>query len=91
MVTNPLLRIEFIKVVNTKIFVGLVITKHEIDGHQQAVLDRAGGPFFSASTRQLMVLRFKIAVFSTFGRVRHLCEHRVDVTVGSGSFAAALS
>ena len=47
MVTNTLSRIEFIKVVNTKILVGFVIAKHEIDGNQQAVFDRANGAFFS--------------------------------------------
>ena len=47
MVTNTLLRIEFIKVVNPKILVGLVIAEHEIDSHEQAVLDRANGALFS--------------------------------------------
>ena len=89
MVTNTLLRIEFIKVVNTKILVGFVIAEHEIDGNEQAVLDGAYGPFFSTPARQTMVLRFEIAVFGTYRRVRHLGQHRVEVTVGSGGFAAA--
>ena len=84
MVTNTLLRIEFIKVVNTKIVVGPVIAEHEIDGNQQAVLDRADGALFSTPTRQTMVLRFEIAVFRTYRRVRHLGQHRVEVTVGRG-------
>ena len=89
MVTNTLLRIEFIKVVNTKILVGLAIAEHEIDGNQQAVFDRANGALFPTSARQTMVLRFEIAVFGAHRRVRHLGQHRVDVTVGSGGFAAA--
>ena len=89
MVTNTLLRIEFIKVVNTKILVGPVIAEHEIDSHEQAVLDRADGPLFSTPARQTMVLRFEIAVFGPYRRVRHLGQHRVEVTVGSGGFAAA--
>src|SRR4249919_1607656 len=89
MVTNTLLRIEFIKVVNTKILVGPVIAEHKIDSHEQAVLDRADGALFSTPTRQTMVLRFEIAVFGTYRRVRHLGQHRVEVTVGSGGFAAA--
>ena len=89
MVTNTLLRIEFIKVVNTKIFIGLVIPEHEIDSHQQAVFDRADGPFFSTPARQTMVLRFEIAVFGTHRRVRHFGQHGVEVTVGSGGFATA--
>ena len=52
MVTNTLLGIEFIKVVDTEIFIGLVIAEHEIDGDQQAVLDRADSPFFSTPSRQ---------------------------------------
>ena len=88
MVTNTLLRIKFIKVVNTEILVGLVIAEHEIDGNQQAVLDRADGAFFSTPPGQTMVLRFEIAVFGTHRRVRHLGQHRVEVTVGSGGFAA---
>src|SRR6266498_2107486 len=89
MITNTLLRIEFIKVVNTKILVGPVIAEHEIDGNQQAVFDRADGPFFSTPARQTMVLRFEIAVFGTYRRMRHLGQHRVEVTVGRGGFAAA--
>src|SRR5207247_6009961 len=89
MITNTLLRIEFIKVVNPKILVGPVIAEHEIDGNQQAVFDRADGPFFSTPARQTMVLRFEIAVFGTYRRMRHLGQHRVEVTVGSGGFAAA--
>ena len=89
MVTNTLLGIEFIKVVDTEILVGLVIAEHEIDGNQKAVLDRADGALFSTSPRQMMVLRFEIAVLGAHCGVRHLCEHRVEVTVGSGGFAAA--
>src|SRR5438128_62344 len=89
MVTNTLLGIEFIKVVNTEILVGLVIAEHEIDCYEQAVLDRTDGPLFSTPPRQTMVLRFEIAVFGTHRRVCHLGEHRVEVTVGSGGFAAA--
>src|ERR1700745_4213989 len=89
MVTNSLLRIEFIKVVNTKILVGFVIAEHEIDGNQQAVLDRADGPLFSTPPRQTMVLCFEIAVFSAHRRVSHLGQNRVEVTVGSGGFTAA--
>src|SRR5687767_1518389 len=89
MVTNSLLRIEFIKVVNTKILVGPVVAEHEIDGNQQAVFDRADGAFFSTPPGQTMVLRFEIAVFGAHRRVCHLGEHRVNVAVGSGGFAAA--
>src|SRR6266545_2936492 len=89
MVTNSLLRIEFIKVVNTKILVGPVIAKHEIDGNQQAVFDRANGAFFPTPSRQTMVLCFEIAVLGAHRRVRHLGEHRVEVAIGSGGFAAA--
>ena len=46
MVTNPLLRIEFIKVVNTKILVRLVVVKHEIDGYEEAVLTAPMARFF---------------------------------------------
>src|SRR5918995_6877832 len=35
-----------------------------------------------------MVLRLKITVLFTYRRVRHFCEHRVEMAVGSGSFAA---
>src|SRR4029450_3977333 len=89
MVTNTLLRIEFIKVVNTKILVRFVIAEHEINSHEQAVLDRADGALFSPPPRQTMVLRFEIAVFGTHRRVCHLGQHRVEVTVGRGGFAAA--
>src|SRR5881397_1447307 len=89
MVTNSLLRIEFIKVVNTKILVGPVIAKHEIDGNQQAVFDRANGAFFPTPSRQTMVLRFEIAVLGAHRRVCHLGEHRVEMAIGSGGFAAA--
>ena len=89
MVTNTLLRIEFIKVVNTKILVGPVIAEHEIDGNQQAMFNRADGALFSTSSRQTMVLRFKIAVLATHRRVCHLGKHRVEVTVRSRGFAAA--
>src|SRR5262245_43104729 len=89
MVTNTLLRIEFIKVVNTEILIGFVIAEHEVDGNQQAVFDRADGPLCSPPARQTMVLSFKIAVFGTYRRVRHLGQHRVEVAVGSGGFAAA--
>ena len=65
MVTNTLLRIEFIKVVHTKIFIGFVVAEHEVDGHQQAVFDRADGALFSPPPGQTMVLRFEIAVFGT--------------------------
>jgi len=89
MVTNTLLRIEFIKVVNTEILVGFVIAEHEVDGNQQAVFDRANGAFFSTPPGQTMVLRFEIAVFGYAPpRVCHLGKHRVEVTVGSGGFAA---
>ena len=53
------------------------------------MLDRADGALFSTPTRQTMVLRFEIAVFGTYRRVRHLGQHRVEVTVGRGGFAAA--
>src|SRR5215510_9579272 len=89
MVTNTLLRIEFIKVVNTEILVGPVIAEHEIDGHQQTVFDCTDGPLFSTPPDQTMVLRFEIAVFGTHRRVRHLGQHRVKMTVGSRGFAAA--
>src|SRR3990172_204087 len=89
MVTNTLLGIEFIKVVDTEIRIGLVIAEHEIDGNQKAVLDRADGALFSTPTRQMMVLRFEIAVLGAHCGVRHLGEHRVEVTVGRGGFAAA--
>src|SRR5437763_15906421 len=89
MVTNSLLRIQFIKVVNTKILVGPVIAKHEIDGTQQAVLGRANGAFFPTPTRQTMVLRFEIAVLGAQRRVCHLGEHRVEMAIGSGGFTAA--
>src|SRR5512146_1369516 len=89
MVTNTLLGIEFIKVVNAEILVGLVIAEHKIDSHEQAVLDRADGAFFSTPPRQTMVLCFEIAVFGTYRRVCHLGQHRVEVAVGSGGFAAA--
>ena len=89
MVTNTLLRIEFIKVVNPKVLVGPVIAEHKIDGHEQAVLNGANGALFSTPARQTMVLRFEIAVFGTYRRVCHLGQHRVEVTVGSGGFAAA--
>src|SRR5262245_34776473 len=89
MVTNTLLRIEFIKVVNTQILVGPVIAEHEIDGHQQTVFDCTDGPFFSPPSRKTMVLRFEIAVFGTHRRVRYFGQHRVEVAVGSGGFAAA--
>ena len=46
MVTNTLLRIEFIKVVGTEILIGLVVAEHKIDGHEQAVLNGADGPLF---------------------------------------------
>ena len=80
MVTNTLLRIEFIKVVNTKILVGPVIAEHKIDRHEQAVLDGADGPLFSTPACQTMILRFEIAVFGTHRRVRHFSQHRVEVT-----------
>src|SRR5437763_865764 len=89
MVMNSLLRIEFIKVVNTKILVGPVIAKHEIDGNQQAVFDRANGAFFPTPSRQTMVLRFEIAVLGAHRRVCHLGEHRVEMAIGSGGFTAA--
>jgi hypothetical protein len=89
MVTNTLLRIEFIKVVNTEILVGLIIAEHEIDSHEHAVLDRADGAVFPTPSGQTMVLRFEIAVLGTHRRVRHLGQHRVEVTIGSGGFAAA--
>src|SRR5262245_9394538 len=89
MVTNTLLGIEFIKVVNTEILIGFVIAEHDIDSHQQAVLDRADGPFFSTPARQTMVLSFKIAVFGTCRRVRYFGQYRVEVAVGRGGFAAA--
>ena len=88
MVTNTLLRIEFIKVVNTKILVGLVVAKHEIDGYEEAVLDRADGALFSTAACQTMVLRFKIAVFGA-RCVGHLCQHPIDMAIGRGGFAAA--
>src|SRR5207247_2562637 len=89
MVTNSLLMIEFIKVVNTKILVGPVIAKHEIDGNQQAVLYRANGAFFPTPSRQTLLLGFEIAVLGAHRRVRHLGQHRVEVAVGSKGFAAA--
>src|SRR5688572_13427181 len=89
MVTNTLLRIDFIKVVHTEILVGFVIAEHEIDCNQQAVLDRANGAFFSTPPGQTMILRFEIAVSGTHRRVCHLGKHRVKVTVGSRGFAAA--
>ena len=89
MVTNSLLGIEFIKVVNTEILVGLVIAEHEINRDEQAVLDRADGTLFPTPPRQTMVLRFEIAVFGTHRRVCHLGEHRVKVAIGGGGFAAA--
>src|SRR5207247_9998093 len=89
MITNTLLRIEFIKVVNPKIFVGPVIAEHEIDGNQQAVFDRADGPFFSTPARQTMVLRFEIAVFGTYHRMRHLRQHRFELSVLRWLLAAA--
>ena len=46
MVTNTLLRIKFIKIINTEILIGLVIAEHKIDGHQQAMLNRADGALF---------------------------------------------
>jgi hypothetical protein len=46
MVTNTLLRIEFIKVVGTEILIGLVVAEYEIDGNEQAVLNNADGPLF---------------------------------------------
>jgi hypothetical protein len=86
MVTNPLLRIEFIKVVRAKILVGSAVAEHVIDDHQQAVLDRADGALFSTSACQTMVLGFEIAVFAAHRRVRHLGEHRIQVAIGSGRF-----
>src|SRR6266511_1066685 len=89
MVTNSLLRIEFIKVVNTEILVGLVSAEHEINSHEQPVLDCADGALFSTPPRQTMGLRLEIAVFGTHRRVGHLGQNRVEVTVGSGGFTAA--
>src|SRR4029450_1441742 len=40
-------------------------------------------------SRQTMVLCFEIAVLGAHRRVRHLGEHRVEVAVGRGGFAAA--
>ena len=51
MVTNLLLGIEFIKVVSAQIRVGLIVPKHEVNGDQDAVLDRANGSLFSTPTR----------------------------------------
>jgi hypothetical protein len=51
MVTNLLLGIEFIKVVRAQIRVGLIVAKHEVNGDQDAVLDRANGSLFSPPTR----------------------------------------
>src|SRR5207244_12975912 len=59
------------------------------DGNQQAVFDCANGAFFPTPARQTMVLRFEIAVLGAHRRVCHLGEHRVEVAVGSGGFAAA--
>src|SRR5437660_11972695 len=89
MVTNSLLRIEFIKVVNTKILVRPVIAKHEIDDNQQAVFERANGAFFPTPSRQTMVLCFEIAVLGAHRRMRHLDEHRVEMAISSRGFAAA--
>jgi hypothetical protein len=88
MVTNPLLGIEFIKVINTKILVRFVIAQHEINGNQEAVLNGTDGALFSTPSRQTMVLGFEIAVFGAYCRMRHLGEHRVEVTVGGGRLAA---
>ena len=51
MVTNLLLGIQFIKVVSAQIRVGLIVSKHEVNSDQDAVLDRANGSLFSTPTR----------------------------------------
>src|SRR5215471_19808807 len=89
MVTNPLLVIEFIKVINTEILVGLVIAEHEIDGNEEAVFHGADGALFSTPPCQTMVLGFEIAGFGAHRCVRHLGQHCVEVTVGRGGFATA--
>src|SRR5215467_15370079 len=89
MVTNPLLGIEFIKVTNTEILVGLVIAEHEIDGNEEAVFHGADGALFSTPPCQTMVLGFEIAGFGAHRCVRHLGQHCVEVTVGRGGFATA--
>ena len=89
MVTNTLLRIQFIKVINTQILIGLVIAQHKIDSHQQAVLNRADGALFPTPPRQTMILRFEIAVLRAHRRVRHLGQHRIEVTVALRRFTAS--
>ena len=51
MVTNLLLGIEFIKVISTKVLIGLVVSEHEINGNEQTVFDRAYGALFPAPAR----------------------------------------
>lgn len=87
MVTNTLLGVEFIKVVNTKVLVGFVVAEHVIDDHQQAVLDRTNGALFSTSSGQTMVLRFEIAIFGSNRSMGHFAEHRIEVAVGRRGLA----
>jgi hypothetical protein len=46
MVMNPLLGIEFIKVVSTEVFVGFVVPQNEINRNQDAVFNRQSPVFF---------------------------------------------
>ena len=49
MVTNSLLRIEFVKVVDSEIFVRFIVAQHAVDGYEETMLNRADSAFFSTA------------------------------------------
>src|SRR5918996_444246 len=88
-VTNTVLGIELIKVVSTKVLIGLIVAEHKINRYQKAVLDRANCTFFPTTSGQTMVLRFEIAVLTAHRRMSNLGQHRIEMTIGRRGFAAA--
>src|SRR5512141_1710507 len=87
METNPLLGIKTVEVIRAEILEWLVVAQYVVDGHQQAVLDRADGALFPTPSRQPMILRFEIAVLFAYRRMGHLGQHGVQMTVGRRGFA----
>ena len=86
MVANPLLWIEFIKIVNTEILIGFIVAKHIVNRYQDAVFHCANSTFFSTTTGQMMILPFKIALFGTHRGVRYFGQDRIEVAIGVGRF-----
>src|ERR1051325_4949486 len=87
MVANPFLRIEFVKVVNSEVFIRFVVAQNEINRNQNAVFDRTDCAFLSTAGSDTMIESFKITVLGPHGAVRYFGQGSIEVGICGRRFA----